>query len=160
MDASNSTIRYVLADLSHLQLLIDSRIEFLVGFWGAPGKQTEETLRDELKRFFEKELPERTYVCWLALDNERLVGVGGMKIFQKPGSFRSVNGWCGYIMNMYTIPSYRKQGIATQLLECLLDSGKELGISYFELHATDAGEPIYVKNGFAKHSEPTYRKFI
>lgn len=39
-------------------------------------------------------------------------------------------------MNMYTLPSYRRGGISSDILRKLINSGREMGISFFELHAT------------------------
>jgi len=153
-------INYVRATGDHVQLLVDSRIDFLSEYWGKQDGAVENKLRDELRSFFESEIPKQTYISWLALDGSQLVAVGGMKIIQKPGSFRVPDGKCGYIMNMYTHPGFRRRGIAMNLLHKLIDDGKRLGIHFFELHATKEGEPVYVKDGFQLHKEPTYRKII
>ena len=96
--------------------------------------------------------------CFLAYDGDLLVGVGGLNIQQRPGSFRVPDGKSGYIMNMYTKPAYRKRGIATKLLDKLIQKGREMGLVYFDLNATKEGEPVYLKYGFTRHDEPNYRK--
>jgi len=62
-------------------------------------------------------------------------------------------------MNMYTVPRFRRKGICSMLLEKLTATAKEMGINAFELHATKDGEPVYEKNGFHLHEQPTYRKY-
>ncbi len=155
----DTTIKYVLADLRHLQYLIDSRIDFLVDIHGPQDPQAEQTLRHELALFFEEEIAAGTYVAWLALDGAALAGTGGMKIYKRPGSFRIPSGTTAYIMNIYTPPAYRNKGIASEIMRRLTETGTALGVSFFELLATKAGEPIYEKQGFKKHSEPSYRKY-
>lgn len=152
-------IIYRQASLTDLQLLIDSRVAFLSEYWGQQPEILETNLRKELALFFEKEIQSQTYICWLALHEGELVGVGGMKISQRPGSFRVPDGRSGYIMNMYTLPAFRRQGIAKTILEKLITSGKAMGLHFFELHATKDGELVYQQNGFELHKEPTYRKF-
>lgn len=151
---------YILATQAHIPQLIEARVDFLSDYWGRPEEAAERRLREELAVFFENELAAGTYVSWLALYEGELVGLGGMKIFSRPGSFRVPDGRCAYIMNMYTVPAHRKRGIATELLRRLQQSGAEAGIRFFELHATHEGEPVYVKDGFKLHGEPTYRKFV
>jgi ribosomal protein S18 acetylase RimI-like enzyme len=153
-------IKYIQASAQHLPLLIDSRVEFLSEYWGKQDEQTENKLRAELKLFFEKEISAQTYISFLAMDGEKLVGIGGMKILQKPGSFRVPDGRCGYIMNMYTLPHYRRKGIGQTILDKMIEAGQAMGIRFFELHATQDGEPLYIKAEFQKHKEPTYRKFF
>ena len=93
------------------------------------------------------------------MENE-FVGIGGMAVLKNPGSFRVPDGVVGHIMNMYTLPAYRKNGIATVLLQKLMDTGKQMGIVLFDLLASKEGEPIYLKHGFEINSEPNMRKFI
>ena len=50
-----------------------------------------------------------------------------------------------YIMNMYTVPEYRRRGIAYQTLDKLVKEAKERGISAISLEATDMGRPLYEK---------------
>ena len=153
-------IKFIRATTQHIEMLIESRVEFLIEFWGEQTEEAKQKLRMELKSFFEREIPLQTYVSWIALDGEKLVGVGGIKIYQMPGSFRVPNGMIGYILNMYTIPSHRKQGIVLEIVKRLEDTGRELGVKLFDLHASKEGEPIYIKAGFKKHEEPSYRKIL
>lgn len=63
-------------------------------------------------------------------------------------------------MNMYTLPKYRRKGICRAILNRLEEEGQKVGVSAFELHATNDGEKVYVQEGFIHHKEPTLRKFI
>ena len=63
-------------------------------------------------------------------------------------------------MNIYTAPQHRRKGLATIILNKLIDSAKEKGITAFELRASKDGEPVYVSEGFRLHPEPTYRKYL
>lgn len=55
-----------------------------------------------------------------------------------------------YIMNMYTAPEYRRQGIAFQTLDLLVKDAKEQGVLQIALEATDMGRPLYERYGFVK----------
>ena len=155
-----SEIKFIQATTEHLEMLVESRVEFLTEFWGEQTEEAKNKLRSELKTFFEREIPLQTYISWIALDGEKLVGVGGMKIYQMPGSFRIPKGMIGYILNMHTVKTHRRQGIASEIVNRLVETGKELGVQLFDLHASKEGEPVYVKAGFNKHDEPSYRKLI
>lgn len=152
-------IQFIIAGMEHIQLLIDNRVNFLTEYWGTQPEEAECELRLQLKKYFEKEIPDREFVAWLAMDGDRCVGAGGMKISSKPGSFRIPDGRSAYIMNMFTLPEYRRQGIGQEILSRLMKTGEDMGIRFFELHATEEGEPLYIKQGFLKHKEPTYRLF-
>ena len=153
-----NTITYHKATPNDIQTLIDSRVEFLSEYWGNQDEKIEMKLRSELKNYFEESLHNESYHCWIAKIGNEFAGIGGMTTRRHPGGFRVPEGRSAYIMNMYTVPKYRKRGIATVLLEKLVETGKQLGINFFELHATKEGEPVYAKGGFELHKEPTYRK--
>jgi GNAT superfamily N-acetyltransferase len=155
-----NNINYIPATDKHIDVLVKSRIEFMTDFWGKQTDEAVQKLRVALTAFFEREIPSENYISWLAYHNEILVAVGGMMIQQRPGSFRFPEGKSGYIMNMYTIPAYRRQGIAAIILEKLIESGKNAGVSFFDLHASKLGEPVYIKAGFQILDQPSYRKIL
>ncbi|MCW3121288.1 MAG: Acetyltransferase [Flavipsychrobacter sp.] len=152
-------IVYRTATNSDIILLAKYRIEFLTGLLGQqPAEQTEE-LRQQLEKYFRTAIDDGSIICWLAMAGDEVAGTGAMTIRSHPGSFKNPTGTMGYIINMYTVPQYRKRGICKTLLGKLLDAGKAMGITAFELHATKEGEPVYQKAGFEQHIEPTYRKY-
>lgn len=155
----NETITYHRADTTDIGLLADARIAFLTEFWGPQDEAVTAKLRTELLRYFADTLPNENYICWYAMCNNEFAGIGGMAVSRKPGSFRAPDGRSGYIMNMYTVPEFRRRGIGRAILEKLMESGRQAGITFFELHAAEQGVSLYRKNGFMLHNEPTFRKF-
>ncbi|HMW40324.1 MAG TPA: hypothetical protein PKD57_13035, partial [Saprospiraceae bacterium] len=87
-----NNIKYTQATTEHLEDLILSRIDFMTSYWGAQPDTSVRQLRMELREFFEREIPLKTYISWLAHEGEKLAGVGGMKVYQIPGNFRVPNG--------------------------------------------------------------------
>lgn len=55
-----------------------------------------------------------------------------------------------YCLNMYTAPEYRRQGIAYQTLNLLVEAAKAKEITQIALEATNMGRPLYEKYGFMK----------
>lgn len=149
-------IEYHQATEADIETIINCRVAFLSEHFGEQTQECVADLKKHLRLYFSEGL-NRKYICWLARDEANVVGIGGLTIREHPGSFRNPTGLMGYVMNMYTVPAYRNRGIAYSILEKLIDSGKQMGINMFELHATQLGEPVYQKYGFQKHNEPTYR---
>jgi GNAT superfamily N-acetyltransferase len=58
------------------------------------------------------------------------------------------NGREAYIMNMYTRPQWRGQGIATAIFRRLLEIARQKDCTRVALHALPPGRPIYEKEGF------------
>lgn len=153
-------IEYKRADLNDIELLINFRIDFLVSHFGTQPQELEQPFRDEMRKYFEQAIPDNTYICYYAICNNAITGIGGMVIRQRPGNFVNPEGKEAYIMSMYTLPQFRRMGIASGIVKKLTDSATALGVKLLELHATEEGEPVYIKEGFKKHHEPTYRKYI
>ncbi len=76
-----------------------------------------------------------------------------------PGNLKNPSGKWGYIMNMFTVPEFRRKGICKSILNLFVEEGKKIGITAFELHATKEGEMVYTQ-GFIHHNEPTLRKIF
>jgi GNAT superfamily N-acetyltransferase len=154
-----SDIAYTLANENHIQILIDFRIKFLIEFGGPQPQELQDSLSKELQIFFENNL-NKNYFCWFASIDSEVAGIGAMSMRYHPGNFKNPSGKMAYIMNMYTDPKFRKRGISAAILNKLQETAHEMDVHLFELHATQQGEPEYVKNGFIKHEEPTYRKWM
>lgn len=151
-------INYTFANETHIPIIVALRIKFLLEFGGPQSQEAQEDLRKVLNVYFEKHLKNKTYICWFATVNGEVAGIGGMTMREHPGNFKNVSGKIGYVINMYTAPDFRKKGICATILDKLQETAATMGVHAYELHATKEGEPVYVKNGFELHNEPTYRK--
>ncbi len=58
------------------------------------------------------------------------------------------SGKKAYIMNMFTHPEYRRQGIAYHTLDLLVKEAKGRSVTAISPEATDMGRPLYEKYGF------------
>lgn len=143
-------ISYSIAGMEDVSLLVDYRMQFLEEISGIQNEETTARVRQNLQQYFSKALQDGSYICWLAKDVDTVAGIGGLAVREQPANFKIPNGKAGYIMNMYTLPAYRRQGIAGKLLEHLMETAREMNLSVLELHATYDGEPVYRKYGFTE----------
>ena len=90
------------------------------------------------------------HVAYLVYDNGKFIGAGGVSFYQVMPTYHNPTGKKAYIMNMYTNPEYRRQGIAYHTLDLLIKDAREQGISHIALEATDMGRPLYERYGFIK----------
>jgi GNAT superfamily N-acetyltransferase len=148
-------LEYRRANASDVEVLVDYRIRFLNELYHHPEDGETQVLREALQEYFSKAIPSNSFIAWLAEHDGKVVGTGGMVVWQIPGRYEGLeSGRAGYILNMYTIPEARRNGICTRLLEELTKEAKSLGISYLHLHASKDGEGIYRKAGFADFDQP------
>lgn len=131
-----------------LETLVASRLMVL----RAANRLSEKADLSEVERqsraYYEQALPGDTHVALLAYDGETLVGTGGVSFYRVMPTCDNPSGWKAYIMNMYTAPEYRRQGIARKTLELLTAECHRRGIDFIALEATDAGRPLYEDFGF------------
>jgi GNAT superfamily N-acetyltransferase len=60
----------------------------------------------------------------------------------------ALDGRKAVIANMYTLPEYRKKGIATELMRLQIEEAKMRGVKIINLSATADGRKVYEKLGF------------
>lgn len=153
-------ISYHKAKLDDVSTLVENRILFALELSGKQNEESISLLRQQITNYFAKAIEENTCISFIAKHEGIVAGIGSMHIREMPGNFKNPSGKWAYIMNMYTVPEFRRKGVCKGILNLLIEEGKKYGISAFELHATKDGEPVYTKEGFHLHKEPTLRKFI
>lgn len=108
---------------------------------------------EALHTYFVKSLTQETYLAWLAEGDHRIVASSGLHLFERLPVPENLSGKEGYILNMYTLPEWRGQGLATVLLQEIIAYAKATGIRRLWLHATEAGRPVYEKIGFVAEGD-------
>lgn len=100
--------------------------------------------------YYRRALESGEHIAYLVYDSGTFVGAGGVSFYQVMPTYHNPSGKKAYIMNMYTAPEYRRQGIALHTLDLLVNDARKQGISHISLEATDMGRPLYEKYGFVK----------
>ncbi len=136
------------------------RIDYLTELQGERSTEYKEQLATELNIFFKAEISEGRFYALLAEWNGAVVAFGAMVIKRIPGDFNQASYLEGDILNMYTIPEARRQGISSQILAQLLEEAKRIGISKVALHTSKDGEPLYRKFGFHDPVYPVLERAI
>lgn len=108
------------------------------------------TVEQESYAYYKRAVETGEHMAYLVYDKETFIGAGGVSFYQVMPTYHNPSGKKAYIMNMYTAPEYRRQGIAFHTLDLLVKAAKERGISQIALEATDMGRPLYEKYGFVK----------
>ena len=100
--------------------------------------------------YYKHALESGEHIAYLVYDDDTFVGAGGVSFYQVMPTYHNPTGKKAYIMNMYTAPEYRRQGIAINTLDLLVKDVKQHGVSQIALEATDMGRPLYERYGFVK----------
>ena len=104
-----------------------------------------------LKDYYHRHISDGTFVSWLALDGDRIIGTSGMSFVEKPPYFRCPTGRIGLLSSMFTDPDYRRMGIAKELLNRVVEEARVYGCGSVQITASDMGVKLYSAFGF-KHN--------
>ncbi|MEH2142223.1 GNAT family N-acetyltransferase [Nostoc sp.] len=83
----------------------------------------------------------------------QIIATSGLVFFQRPPYNSNLSGLEAYVMNVYTIPMWRGQGIPTALLKEIISFVRATEAKRLWLHATEDGKRIYEKLSFVSTSK-------
>lgn len=104
-----------------------------------------------LKDYYHKHMADGTFVSWLALDGEKIIGTSGMSFVEKPPYFSCPSGKIGLLSSMFTNPDYRRMGIARELLHRVVEEARAYGCGCVQITASDMGVKLYSAYGFVRN---------
>ncbi len=132
---------------------ISMRISQLTEECTAEGKKVPEgvDLESALKDYYHRHMSDGTFVSWIAMDGDRIIGTSGMSFVEKPPYFGCPSGRLGLLSSMYTDPDYRRMGIAKELLHRVVEEARRYGCGAVHITASDMGVKLYTAYGF-KHN--------
>ena len=143
-------IIYKKATIDDIVLLTKTRIEVL----RAANNLTSDIDMDEVERktyeYYKEAFQNDTHTAYIVFEDNKFVGAGGVSYYQVMPTYHNPSGKKAYIMNMYTAPLYRRNGIAKRTLALLVEDAKKRGITSISLEATEIGRPLYEKFGFVQ----------
>lgn len=131
---------------------IDIFIEMRIAQLREEGAKEDIDLKPMLKDYYQRHMADGTFVSWLALDNDKIIGTSGMSIVEKPPYFGCPSGKIGLLSSMFTDRSYRRQGIAKELLTRVVNEAKKSGCGTVQITASDMGVLLYTNFGFTKNN--------
>ena len=136
------------ATIEDIPLLIKCRLSLLHSAIGRGDEEKWHFVEKQIEQYYKSSILDGTHIAYLAFDGNTCVGTGGVCFYQVLPTYYKPTGKKAYIINMYTAPKYRKQGIATQILNILIKDCLDQGATYISLESTDMGRPVYEKCGF------------
>jgi len=153
MKIDKSKLRIHKIGVDEIPVLVEYRLAYLAELQGEKDEANKIQLKKDLELYFIKSMKEGRFFALYAETEGKILSFGGMIIKKIPGDSGKSSYLEGDILNMYTVPEARRQGISSMILERLLVEAKLMGISKVALHTSKDGEILYRKFGF---SEPVY----
>lgn len=143
------------ATVDDVSALVDYRVRFLNELFDHPEDDETAVVRKSLLEYLTRAIPSKDFIVWVAEYDGKIIGTGGMVVWEKPAIYRGVeSGKLGYLLNFYTVPEARRKGVGTRLLSEVIKEAKSLGLKYLHLHASKDGINMFRKAGFTEHWQP------
>ena len=113
---------------------------------------------DVARPWLSRALDDKTYHHWLALDaSGEVAGGGGVLLCSWPANPKDPCTERAVILNVYTEPQFRRQGVARQIMLAILAWIEAQGFKSANLHSSREGRGLYEKLGFEPTSEMRLR---
>ena len=127
---------------------LDIFIEMRINQLKEEGAKEDIDLVPALRDYYKCHMADGTFVSWLAVDNEEIIGTSGMSFVEKPPYFGCPSGKMGLLSSMFTNPRYRRMGIAKELLHRVVEEARKYGCGTIQITASDMGVKLYESYGF------------
>lgn len=98
--------------------------------------------------YIQRALPAGEYRSWVAEADGVVIASAAFTYRQAAPSFYNLTGRQAYIASVYTLPGWRRKGIARAIMQTMLDVLQREGVPVATLTASAEGRPLYESMGF------------
>ena len=130
---------------------LDTFIQMRINQLREEGAKEDIDLEPSLRDYYKRHMADGTFVSWLAVDKDRIIGTSGMSFVEKPPYFGCPSGRIDLLSGMFTDPQYRRRGIAKELLARVVEEARKYGCGMVQITASDMGVLLYTDFGFVKN---------
>lgn len=131
---------------------IDEFIKLRIEQLDSEGGHKNIDLTNSLRDYYNRHLTDGTFISYLALKEDNIIATSGVSIVEKPPYYGNPTGKIGIISSMFTKEQYRRKGIATKLMEKIVEHANSKGCGMIQITASKAGIPFYKKFGFKENN--------
>ena len=87
-------------------------------------------------------------ISWGIMQDNKLVAIGSLCLFKRIPYEENLNGLEGYILNIYTLPTFRNKRFANYILDEIISYASKVNIKRLWLNSSEQGKKLYAKRGF------------
>lgn len=138
-------MEFIMAVAEDIDALTQNRMDFVASI---RPPDDPESFRRATRAYFAEHLNDGTLVAYLCVEGGAILSSCVLCISQVMPKRSVPNGRVGLLLNVYTVPSHQRRGLARALVGMMLDHARELGLTKVELEATEDGYPLYRTLGF------------
>ena len=140
------------ASVEDISSLVDLRVKLFQSIQTHPRIELDQLAKNTFE-YLSLAIPTGAYRAWLAETNQGVVATGGVIIHQSIPTLCNPCGREGHIVGMFTLPEWRNRGIASAMINTILQFLHQEKIRVSTLRATHSGKPMYERMGFENTTE-------
>ena len=138
-------ITYRLANIQDVKILVEQRLQFLEV---NTNQNNFFEIFSNTKECIEHMMQGKHMDAVVALDGDKVIGVGMIYFFEGLPTLYNMKGFTGKVENLYVQMKYRSNGIGRKILEMLIESAKKRGVEAIFVNSSDAGQNLLLETGF------------
>lgn len=101
------------------------------------------------RTYYMQSIPDGKHIACFAYQDDEIIGCGGLCLYNEMPSPDNANGKCGYLMNIYVLPEYRKHGAGKKIVTFLIEQARAENVGKIYLESTDGAKQFYRELGFS-----------
>lgn len=136
------------AELADIDMLMEWRMRVLHEVFDIPDSQPMKELQQSNRLYYQSMLQAGGHIACFACIKNEIVGCGGICLYQEMPSPDNPSGQCAYLMNIYTCPASRGNGVGATVVEWLVGQAYVNNITKIYLETSKIGRTLYEKAGF------------
>ncbi len=157
MNINNKDLVYRKLCNNDTDLFIKLRLDFINEFHKDVDETEKDKLKNSLRNYFERHIKNNDFIGIICEYNKEVISAAYLIIGEWPANRNFINGKIATLLNVYTYPEYRKNGIGTNIIKKIIEAAKEQNVSIINLLATEDGESVYKKAGFTETEDKSMR---
>ncbi len=135
------------ASVNNIDEIVKLRIAFLREVQPDVSVPDDE-IYEQTRQYVLDKLPTDEYLVWLAEEDNHIVGISSLVFYHRPPTLLNSSSLYAHVLNVYSLPEHRRQGIATTLLKEIIEYVKSTPAKRLSLNASEEGRPVYERLGF------------
>ena len=137
------------AAVADIDALIETRVALFRELEEGPAESDLALFRAGCRGVLRSAMGGDSCLSWVATrGDEEICGAVILLLFPRLPSPANLGTSEGYILNVYVGPGFRRQGIASAMLEAVVKEARERGLARLRLHTTAGGRSVYKRLGF------------
>ncbi|WP_027964098.1 GNAT family N-acetyltransferase [Halalkalibacillus halophilus] len=143
-----------LAEMKDLKQLIKMRWDFTIEYDESKRKASYEEFEKECHAFLVHAINQDTWFIWVAEEDGVIISHIYIELIHKVPRPGRVTRPFAYLTNTYTLPSYRKKGIGSKVLQAIHSWVDQQQYEFVFVWPSDESIDYYRRNGYEHCSEP------